>query len=112
MQRFLVGLVLAVGFGLAAPGLAKATRSSDAKLQEVIIGTGDVPLAVPPEYGRLVNVAVSSEVHHLYFEDAKGTIRIVLLGPAGAVQKARHGFQLLVPEVYLINRQHSSSAAD
>ena len=62
-------------------------------------------LTIPPEYGDLISVVESSEVHHLYFQDRTGIIRIVLVGPKGAAQKAKHGLQLLSDRVYTIKRE-------
>ena len=51
-----------------------------------------------------MGVAVSSEVHHLYFEDHRGTIRVVLVGFSGAGLRARQPIQLLSPQVRVIER--------
>ena len=85
---------------------AEKPAKSDGPLPEVGIdaGGGSV-LSVPPSYGRLVDVAVSEGVHYLYFEDSTGAIRIVSVGPRGAAQRTRLGFQLLTPEVYQIKRE-------
>jgi hypothetical protein len=100
MTRWLVGLAV----GLALGTSAQAEEEVGA-LSEVAMGTiGRGVFKVPHEYGHLVSVAVSSEVHYLYFEDEAGTIRVVPLGQRGAVQRARAPVHLLSPIVYVIER--------
>ncbi|MBN1587048.1 MAG: hypothetical protein JW937_06440 [Candidatus Omnitrophica bacterium] len=64
----------------------------------------DVELKVPPEFGNLVAVTQDSEIHHLYFQDSQGTIRIVRVGQPGASVKSRRPMDLLSPTVHVLNR--------
>ena len=107
MRRWLIGLVLGTFLGWMAPGQVQgAQQPEQLPLKETPIAAArGSTLTIPPVYGRLVNVAVSSGVHHLYFQDAQGIIRIVLVGPQGAVQRAKHGLQLLSRKVYTIERE-------
>jgi hypothetical protein len=74
-------------------------------LTEVALETaGHTVFKLPESYGHLVDVVISSEVHYLYFEDGAGTIRVVLIGPRGALPRARTQLQLLSSDVYLIQR--------
>ena len=74
--------------------------------EEIPLAAGrGTSLSIPPEYGELISVVESSEVHHLYFQDRTGTIRVVLIGPKGAAQKAKYGLQLLSNKVYTIERK-------
>jgi len=102
MKRWLLGL----GFGVMLASTAQGQGLDEkAQLTHVTVETfGRTAFKLPKEYGRLVNVVVSSEVHYLYFEDGAGEIRVVLIGPRGAVPRARAPLQLLSPDVYLIKR--------
>ena len=100
-----VSRVLFVGLGLSL-AWSSVGFSQTSQLQEIQVSASrNASLVVPPEYGRLVSVVADSEVHHLYFEDSQGTIRVVLVGRSGAVQRARQNFQLLTRDVYVIGRQ-------
>lgn len=101
MKRWLPGLALGLVVGAAAHG---EPQSAD-RLKDVPVTTSNnAAFKLPSDYGRLVSVAVRAEVHHLYFEGEDGTVRIVLIGPRGAIQRARNELQLLTPEVYVIKR--------
>ncbi len=102
MKRWLAG----VGLGILLGWIPQVAAQAGEMLDELLIpaARGET-LNIPSAYGALVSVAVSSEVHHLYFQDKQGTIRIVLVGPKGAVQRARHGLQLLSQDVYVIERK-------
>ena len=107
MTRWLGALVLGVVLGSLLEPMARGYTQGDrvAALKEIALDAGGgTAFKVPKGYGRLINVAVSAEVHHLYFLDHEGTIRIVLLGPRGASQRARHAFQLLSSQVYRVER--------
>lgn len=101
MRRWVVGIVL----GLALASAAHGEPQNANRLEDVLVTTSNnAAFKLPSEYGRLVSVAVRAEIHHLYFEGPDGTIRIVLVGPRGAIQRARNELQLLTPEVYVIKR--------
>ncbi len=90
----------------AAPASAETRVQAPAGLSEVVIGRDDgQPAVIPPEYGRLVGVTANDEMHYLFFEDHQGTVRIVLIGPRGAVQRARSGVQLVAPATYVLPRR-------
>ena len=100
MRRVLLGLVLGLLLSTAAQG-----QESAARLDEVPMETyGRTAFKLPDTYGHLVSVVVDANVHYLYFEDATGTIRVVLVGPRGAVPRSRSPLQLLSSDVYLIKR--------
>ena len=102
MRRVLLGLVCGIALASRAHGDEPPAVS---RLSEVTVETtGRTPFTLPSRYGRLVNVVVSSEVHYLYFEDPGGTIRIVLIGPRGAVSRSRNQLGLLSPDVAFIKR--------
>ncbi len=113
MTRWLGTLMLGCVMGLVVSGATYSQergRISEDVLQEVPVDAGgEAPLTVPSAYGRLVNVAIGGEIHYLYFQDDAGAIRMVAIGPRGsnAIQRARQGFQLLTPSVYLMKRGHS-----
>ena len=100
MKRWVLGMVCGVALASAAQGQEEAIRLTEVPLETV----GRTAFSVPSAYGRLVNVVVSSEVHYLYFEGEAGEIRVVLLGPRGAVPRARAPLQLLSTDVSLIKR--------
>lgn len=109
MRRVLLGILLGVLLGSAASGEEGLEESV---LTEVTMGTfGRTAFKVPEEYGRLAQVAVSSDIHYLYFEDGAGTIRIVPLGQRGAVQRSRAPIQLLSSGVFVIERGGKSLPA-
>ncbi|OGX40568.1 MAG: hypothetical protein A3C53_08960 [Omnitrophica WOR_2 bacterium RIFCSPHIGHO2_02_FULL_68_15] len=98
----LLGILLGLLLGAAAQGQEPPQESV---LTEMTMGTfGRTAFKVPESYGVLVQVAVSSDIHYLYFEDAAGTIRIVPIGQRGAVQRSRAPIQLLASEVFVIER--------
>ena len=102
MRRVAIGLLLGIFLGATAHGEETVGRL---KLTEETVATvRGTPVKIPEEYGRLINVVVSSEVHYLYFEDGEGNIRVVLVGPRGAVQRSRNPLQLLTSEVQFIKR--------
>ena len=105
MKRILMGILLGLMLGSAAK-VAHGTneqRMSEAQIDAMGAGA----LEIPSAYGSLVDVAVSSEIHHLYFQDSQGEIRVVLIGPHAAAQKARHAIQTLSDKVYVIKRTPS-----
>ena len=102
MRRVLLGLVCGIALASTAHG---AEPLAATRLNEVMMESGGHhPLAIPRQYGRLVNVVASAEVHYLYFEDPAGTIRVVLIGQPGAISHARQPLQLLSPIVTFIER--------
>lgn len=108
MKRWLMGIAMGVVVGWAVQGAAQ----TEPVLQQVDVPAArGIVLNIPQDYGTLVSVTESSEVQHLFFEDAHGNIRVMLLGPQGAVQRAKHGLQLLSSDVYLIKRHGAGSPA-
>ena len=105
MKRWLLGVALGVVLGSTAHGETTVQRLEELRVNAT---TDQQEFSIPAEYGRLVSVAIRAEVHHLYFEGRDGTVRIVLIGPRGSVQRARSGLQLLSPEVYVIPRGQAS----
>ena len=103
MKRLLLGLACGIALASAARGEEPpvVTKLSEVPLMEP---AGRNAFTLPSRYGRLVNVGISAEVHYLYFEDSTGTIRVVRIGPPGAVSRARQQLQLLSPDVTLIKR--------
>ena len=101
MKRIVLGLILGLMMGSTVHGQEGVTVLNDVGMESV----GSALFEVPKRYGRLVNVAVSSDIHHLYFQDGAGRIRIVLLGRRGAVQHARAPIQLLTSDVYVLERE-------
>jgi len=102
MKRWWLGMGLVMVLASTAQGEG---RDEQGPLTDVMVETfGRAAVKLPTEYGRLVNVVVSSEVHYLYFEGEAGEIRVVLLGPRGAVPRARAPLQLLSTDVYLLKR--------
>ncbi len=104
-------LVMAGVAGLLLGSLARAQEPVQPKAfkelpMETVRGSSFV---LPKEYGRLVDVIVDSGVHYLYFEDRAGTIRVVLVGPRGAVQRSRNTLQLLTPDIYVVKREREAS---
>jgi hypothetical protein len=109
MRRVLLGILLGFLLGSTASGEEGLQESV---LTEVTMGTfGRTTFKVPEEYGRLVQVAVSSDIQYLYFEDGAGTIRIVPVGQRGAVQRSRAPVQLLSSSVFVIERGGKSIPA-
>ena len=106
MKRVMLGLFLGLSVSLVAHGEEPAAtlKLSESTVQNI---RGN-QFQIPDSYGRLVSVVNSSEIHYLYFEDAKGQIRVVLIGRGGAVQRSRNGLQLLTPDVQLIERDPNS----
>lgn len=107
MKRLVTGLLA----GIVVGTLAQAQEPADVKVlrelpMETIRGTS---FTLPKEYGRLVDVIVDSEVHYLYLEDRSGVIRVILIGPRGAVQRSRNPLQLLSPDVYVVKREREAS---
>ena len=102
MRRVLLGLVCGIALASAAHG---AEPPATIRLTEVTMESGGHhPFMIPSQYGRLVNVVASADVHYLYFEDSAGTIRVVLIGQPGAISHARQPLQLLSPVVTFIKR--------
>lgn len=108
MRHVLIGML--VGFGSAT--LAYGQMRPDApELQELLISRGERNgLTIPRAYGRLASVAVTADIHHLYFEDADGVIRIVRIGPGSAGQRGRYETELLTPDVYVVSREPAAGA--
>lgn len=109
MRRVLLGVLLGLAVGAAAHG---EEAPQESVLSEATMGTfGRTTFKVPESYGRLVQVAVSSDIHYLYFEDEAGAIRIVPVGQRGAVQRSRAPIQLLSTSVVVIERGGKSIPA-
>lgn len=107
MRVLLLGVILGLGAATLAYG---QMQKESAKLEEVTISRGDYEgLAIPRAYGRLVSVAVTADIHHLYFEDVDGVIRIVRLGPASAGQRGRYETELLSGDVYVVPRGRAAA---
>ena len=103
MRYATLWMAFGILFLLTPSALAEEQKSL---FEEIPLAAGGgTTLSIPPEYGELVSVVESSEVHHLYFQDRAGIIRIVLIGPRGAAQRAKHVLQLLSDEVYTIKRK-------
>ncbi|MBI3330650.1 MAG: hypothetical protein HYZ96_00900 [Candidatus Omnitrophica bacterium] len=103
MKRWVLGVILGVALASAAQGQEEADRLTETPMETV----GRTAFSVPKAYGRLAAVVERSEIHHLYFEDGQGVIRVVLLGPRGAAARARNALQLLSSDVYVIERGHA-----
>ena len=101
MKRVVLGLILGLMAGSTVHGQEEMTVLKEAGMETI----GRALFEVPKRYGQLVSVAVSSEIHHLYFQDGAGKIRIILVGHRGAVQHARSPIQLLTPDVYVLERE-------
>ena len=101
MRRIIAGLIIGLLLSSAAQG---ADQQVEKLVEGEIAGISGATFAIPEGYGRLVNVVVSSEVHHLYFQDDAGVIRIVLVGQRAAAFRARTALHLLSPNVYRIDR--------
>jgi hypothetical protein len=98
----MLGVLLGLMVGTAAYGEEQPQEST---LTEHPMGTlGRTQVKVPPSYGHLMSVAVSSDIHYLYFQDDAGTIRIVPVGQRGAAQRSRAPVQLLSTDVFVIER--------
>jgi hypothetical protein len=106
MRRLLIGIIVGASLGWAVDSQARAQAPIEPEaLEEATLQTASgAAFAVPQAYGRLASVVVSSDVHYLYFEDGGGAIRIVPIGPRGAMQRSRSVFQLLSSDVPLIRR--------
>lgn len=100
MKRIVLGLALGILLASAAHGEEPAGGLADLKIETV----GGSTFKIPENFGRLVNVVVSSEIHYLYFEDVGGTIRVVQLGPRGAASRARSPLHLLSSSVFTVER--------
>ena len=100
MKRLLIGVALGILLGSPAQGDGQVSGLTEVTMETI----GRTSFKLPEGYGRLVNVVISSEVHYLYFEDQRGTIRVVLIGPRGAVPRSRAPLQLLSPDIYVITR--------
>jgi hypothetical protein len=101
MRRVIAGLAIGILLGSAAQG---AEREVEKLVEGEVAAISGATFAIPEGYGPLVNVVVSSEVHHLYFQDGAGVIRIVLVGQRAAASRARAALHLLSPSVYRIDR--------
>ena len=108
MTRWWLGVIV----GLAMGAVAYGEESEVTRLNEVAMETaGGHAFRIPDQYGHLVTVVISGEVQHLYFEDQAGNIRVVLIGPRGAVQRSRSSLQLLSPDVFLMKRGRQPSTS-
>ncbi|MDP3766865.1 MAG: hypothetical protein Q8S13_02515 [Dehalococcoidia bacterium] len=108
MRQLLVGIIIGLGAATLAYG---QMRPDSPELQEVLISRGERNgLTIPRAYGRLASVAVTADIHHLYFEDASGTIRIVRIGPGSAAQRGRYETELLTPDVHVVSREPAAGA--
>ena len=109
MRRVVLGILLGLLLGATAQGEEVPQESV---LTETTMGTfGRTAFKVPESYGTLIQVAVSSDIQYLYFEDGVGTIRIVPIGQRGAVQRSRAPLQLLSSDVFVIERGGKSLPA-
>ena len=109
MRRVLLGVLLGLVVGATVHGEEVPQESV---LNEMTMGTfGRTTFKVPESFGRLVQVAVSSDIHYLYFQDDAGTIRIVPVGQRGAGQHSRAPIQLLSTSVFVIERGGKSIPA-
>ena len=109
MRRVLLGVLLGLAIGTTAHG---EEAPQESVLSEMTMGTfGRTAFKVPESFGRLVQVAVSSDIHYLYFEDEAGTIRIVPVGQRVAAQRSRAPLQLLSAGVFVIERGGKSIPA-
>lgn len=109
MRRVLVGVALGMLAGIV---LAHGEERPKLFNEVTLTGANDRPLSVPATYGRLVGVVVNADIHYLYFEDSAGTIRVVLLGAPGAVQRSRTPLQQAASEVYVIKRGSGEGASE
>lgn len=107
MKRWVLGVACGLALASAAQGEEPATQLTEAPLETI----GRAVFNLPTAYGRLVDVVESSEIHHLYFEDNQGVIRVVLIGPRGAAGRARNALQLLSSDVYVIKRGQAGAEA-
>ena len=111
MKRVLMGLVVGLLLGATAQGDERQREERLEKLEDTVIGTvSGGSFAIPERYGRLVNIVINAEVHYLDFEDSAGTIRVVLIGPRGAVQRSRSPLQLLSTEASVIKRGRDNAS--
>ena len=109
MRRVLLGVLLGLVVGAT---VYSEEVPQESVLSEMTMGTfGRTTFKVPESFGRLVQVAVSSDIHYLYFEDTAGTIRIVPVGQRGAGQHSRAPIQLLSTSVFVIERGGKSIPA-
>ena len=110
MKQLIVGVGVGLLLGSAAMGEEQARVQRLTEVKTMAAGGGGAVFQVPPEYGRLADVAVSSDVQYLYFVDDAGAVRVVLMGPRGAVQRSRNPLQLLTNDAYLIERGRPADA--
>ena len=101
MKRWFIGIIVGLLIGSTAHGDMVRQPLEEVDVKPM---TANQQFVLPTSYGRLVNVAMRSEVQYLYFEGADGTIRIMLLGPKGSTQRAKSDLQLLTPEVFVVRR--------
>ena len=99
MKQWWVALMLVLVVA-AAVRAEEPVRLSDEPIETI----DHKILTVPRDYGRLINIVISNDVHYLYFEDEAGAIRIVLIGPRGVLPRARTPFLLLSPDAKVIKR--------
>ena len=99
-----LGFVAAVWFAAAAPVLAAGLEESPVTLKGSAI-------TVPRSYGHLVSVVENNQIHYLYFEDAEGTIHVVLLGNKGTSLKASQTLEVISSNAYLLPRNDSSASS-
>ena len=109
MRGWRFAVVLAVGLASSVVSAQTDEENQTALTEIPMESIGRAVVKVPPEYGRLATVAVSSDVHYLYFQDQEGTVRIVAVGQRSAGQRARSPLQLLVPQVHVIERGHAQT---
>ena len=108
MTRWWLGVIV----GLAMGAVAYGEEQQMTRLNEVAMATATGhPFRLPERYGQLVTAVISGEVQHLYFQDQAGNIRIVLIGPRGAVQRSRSSLELLSTDAFFMKRgrQHDGS---
>ena len=110
MKRLVAGMVFGALLMSAAQAQEQQKEERVTKFEELAVGpVSGGAFEVPPTFGRLVNVVVSSDIHYLYFEDSAGTIRVVQIGLRSASQRARNHLQLLSPSVLVMKRGMESA---
>ena len=110
MKRIVLGLVLGLVLASAAHG-EEGTEKTEKLTDTPLLTNSNGAFVIPQEYGHLVSVVESADVHYLYFQDAAGQIRILLLGPRTSASRARTPVQLLNSNVVLIKRGPAEPAS-
>ena len=95
---------------VGAIGLMAAVSASATELEEIALMFKGSTITVPRSYGRLVSVVESNQVHYLYFEDAEGVIRILLVGSKGTSLRAAQQFEVLSNTAYILPRENQPTS--